>query len=351
MNQQPQTTNDPDQPHPGGARAFVLPTWATAGLIAGLWTVLVLSSLAWNFFHMRAGIDDLARTQARMAFEKDLIYRRWSASLGGVYALVTPHTAPNPHLQAPERDLTTPRGRELTLINPAYMTRLVHELGRREMGLQGHITSLKPLRPENAPDPWEAQALGEFEAGIKEASLRVELEGRPYLRFMGPLTYDKPCQACHAGQGYEPGQVMGGISVAVPLGPLLATTSHHQRLMFLTHGLLWFLGLLGLVLAFRGMERRQRARLLAEEDREKALAELRQALEQVRALKGLLPICASCKRIRDEQGRWQGLEAYISQHSEASFSHGICPQCAQRLYPNLVGRGQAPAPDQEEGQP
>ncbi|MBI4798226.1 MAG: DUF3365 domain-containing protein [Desulfarculus sp.] len=340
-----QAANSRDQPHPDGARASTLPTWAMAGLIAGLWTVLVLASLTWNFFQMRAELDDLARTQANMAFEKDLIYRRWSASLGGVYARVTPGTPPNPYLQVPERDLTTPGGRELTLVNPAYMTRLVHELGRREMGMQGHITSLKPLRPENAPDPWEAQSLKEFAAGKQVASLRVEMEGHPFLRFMRPLHYEKPCQTCHARQGYELGQVMGGISVAVPLGPLLAATRHHENLMALSHGLLWSLGVVGLVLAFRGLDRRQQARLRAEEKREQTLAELRQALEQVRALKGLLPICASCKRIRDEQGRWQGLEAYISQHSEASFSHGICPQCAQRLYPDLA------APAQGEDQP
>lgn len=347
MSQETKPASGPEQPRPGGARAKTLGTWVWAGLIAVLWTALAGLSLAWNFFQMGAELEDLARTQANMAFEKDLIYRRWSASLGGLYAPVTPLTPPNPHLRVPERDLTTPGGRELTLINPAYMTRLVHELGRRELGLRGHITSLRPLRPENAPDPWEAQALEQFATGHKQASGRAEMEGRPYLRFMRPLHYEKVCQGCHAAQGYELGQVMGGISVAVPLEPLLAVTSHHQRLMALTHGLLWGLGMLGLVLAFRGLQRRQQARLRAESDREQTLVRLRQALEQVRALKGLLPICASCRRIRDQQGRWQGLEAYISQHSEASFSHGICPQCAQKLYPDLVRPGQAPAPGQE----
>jgi len=55
-------------------------------------------------------------------------------------------------------------------------------------------------------------------------------------------------------------------------------------------------------------------------------------------LHGLLPICASCKKIRDEKGNWQALESYISGHSEAEFSHSICPTCAQSLYPDFVAK-------------
>jgi hypothetical protein len=55
----------------------------------------------------------------------------------------------------------------------------------------------------------------------------------------------------------------------------------------------------------------------------------------VRILSGLLPICASCKRIRDDQGYWSQIEHYLGQHTEAEFSHGICPECASRLYPDF----------------
>ena len=64
-------------------------------------------------------------------------------------------------------------------------------------------------------------------------------------------------------------------------------------------------------------------------------AELQQAMQQVRQLSGLLPICASCKRIRDAQGDWHQLESYIRDHSEADFSHGICPDCGKTLYGDL----------------
>ncbi|RPI35008.1 MAG: PAS domain S-box protein [Nitrospiraceae bacterium] len=70
----------------------------------------------------------------------------------------------------------------------------------------------------------------------------------------------------------------------------------------------------------------------AESEREKLIAELRDAFAKVRLLGGLLPICASCKRIRDDKGYWKQIEEYIRSHSEADFTHGICPECMQKLY-------------------
>jgi hypothetical protein len=72
-----------------------------------------------------------------------------------------------------------------------------------------------------------------------------------------------------------------------------------------------------------------------EEERDKLIADLKKALSEVRLLSGLLPICASCKKIRDDKGYWNQIEAYIKEHSSADFSHSICPECAKRLYPEL----------------
>jgi len=73
----------------------------------------------------------------------------------------------------------------------------------------------------------------------------------------------------------------------------------------------------------------------AEEEREKLIHELQDALAKVKTLGGLLPICSSCKRIRDDKGYWTQIEAYIRDHSEADFSHGICPECVKKLYPDM----------------
>ena len=72
---------------------------------------------------------------------------------------------------------------------------------------------------------------------------------------------------------------------------------------------------------------------LAEEEKEKLIIDMRNALSKVKQLSGFLPICASCKKIRDDQGYWNQIESYIRDHSEAEFSHGICPECAKKLYP------------------
>lgn len=66
----------------------------------------------------------------------------------------------------------------------------------------------------------------------------------------------------------------------------------------------------------------------------KLIKELTEALDSIKVLKGLLPICASCKKIRDDKGSWVYMENYIMQHSEAKFSHGVCDECAKKLYPS-----------------
>jgi len=71
----------------------------------------------------------------------------------------------------------------------------------------------------------------------------------------------------------------------------------------------------------------------AEEEKERLITELQSALAQVKQLSGLLPICANCKKIRDDTGYWQQIEVYVRDHSEADFSHGICPDCMEKLYP------------------
>lgn len=84
----------------------------------------------------------------------------------------------------------------------------------------------------------------------------------------------------------------------------------------------------------QGVARDITERKRMEEEREKLIVELKEALFRIKTLSGLLPICSSCKRIRNEEGRWEPLEDYIRKHSEAEFSHTICPQCAKKTYPN-----------------
>ena len=86
----------------------------------------------------------------------------------------------------------------------------------------------------------------------------------------------------------------------------------------------------GRIWSFRDITKRKHA----EEEREKLILELQDALADVKMLSGLVPICANCKKIRDDQGYWTQIESYIQDRSNAKFSHSICPDCAAKLYPN-----------------
>lgn len=70
-----------------------------------------------------------------------------------------------------------------------------------------------------------------------------------------------------------------------------------------------------------------------EKERDKLIRELQNALAEIRTLKGIIPICSSCKKIRNDIGHWEQMEVYVSRHSAAEFSHSICPDCAKRIYP------------------
>ncbi len=241
-------------------------TWA----LVVVWTVAVATSLVWNVTQIEQNTVEGARLQARTAYEKDLMYRYWIAKHGGVYVPVTEETQPSPYLShLPERDITTPSGRLLTLVVPAYITRQVHELGRVQYGLRGHITSPNPIRPENAPDPWETRALQAFERGETEVNSVEEIEGEEYMRLMSPLITEKACLNCHADQGYLEGAIMGGISVSIPM-KLWAITRIHIFTMALAHSLLWLIGLGGLVLGGRRLGQSEWKRRMEEKLRHSA---------------------------------------------------------------------------------
>ncbi len=212
------------------------------------WTIILGASLAWNIYTHNRTVEDQARIIARTAFEKDVLYRSWNSGHGGVYVHITSDSQPNPYLKdLPDRDLTTTTGSQLTMINPAYMTRQVFDLQEKDMGVIGHITSLKPIRPANAADEWETKALTEFETGAKEISAITRLEDQSYLRLIKPLMVEEKCLKCHASQGYSIGQIRGGISETVPLAPLATAGQSALRSLIYGHIGIWLIGILGIL--------------------------------------------------------------------------------------------------------
>lgn len=308
-------------------------TW----ILIGVWTVLLTISLIWNIYQTKRMTLEEAYIQAKISFDKDVLFRRWNAIHGGVYANITEETPPNTYLSdLPERDLKTPSGRSLTLINPAYMTRQVYELQEKESKVRGHITSLRPVRPENTPDPWEKKALESFEQGQTEASSIQKIEGKEYMRLMRPLVTEKSCLGCHATHGYREGEIRGGISTSVPMEPLWNIMKSRIQTLSVTHIFLWVIGLVAIFVGMGHLKRNDLKRRMVEEEREKLVNELQESLTKVKKLSGLLPICSSCKKIRDDKGYWNQVESYIRNYSEVEFTHGICPDCLRKLYPDFV---------------
>lgn len=225
------------------------------GLAMG-WTLVIILLLTVNVFHERKQSLETARAQARSNYQRDVIYRRWAAEHGGVYVRIAPGTRPNPYIEIPDRDITTTKGDRLTLVNPAYMTRLVFDLSAKTYDVKGHITSMRPVRPENRPDSWEKTAFAAFARGDKEVSSIEEMTGESYLRLMRPLVADKDCLICHGKDGYREGDIRGGISVAVPMKPLLEISRQNMVLFGGSLVILWLAGLGGI---FTGAAYLQRA--------------------------------------------------------------------------------------------
>lgn len=237
--------------------------YGTALIILG--TVIILASLFWNIAETWETAKEYARIEAVSSYNKDLVYRRWIINNGGVYAFVSKNTPPNPYLaHVRERDITTPSGRTLTLINSSYMTRQVFDLSAATYGVRGRISSLRPLNPQNTPDAWERASLLLFKKGAHETGEVVILDRKPHYRYMRPFIGDEYCIKCHGIQGYRPGDIMGGISTAVPMEPYYAVARSKSTDIFLGHALIWLFGCMGIVIGTRAISRQTARRDSAE---------------------------------------------------------------------------------------
>jgi len=255
-----------------------------SALALAVWTVMLGGFLYYDIDLARSHMEELARKEARANFNKDQAFRLWATKHGGVYVPRNQRTPANPALaHVPERDIQTPSGRQLTLMNPAYMLRqLMTEFGEL-YGVKGRITSFKLLNPVNAPDAWEAEAMHQFERGAKEVFEFTEMDGQPYLRLMGAMEVKEGCLKCHGFQGYKVGDVRGGVGVAVPMRPYLEQLAEDTRQKAVTFGAIWAAGLVGLgilyVLARKRLLEKAAAEALVQRQHEaieKANAELTQ---------------------------------------------------------------------------
>ena len=243
-------------------------TYRQAAFAMFVWTVVVIASLAWGAYGHRHEVLNIAYQNAITTITKDIAFRDWVASHGGVYVVPTEQTPSNPYLHfLPERDVVTTTGKKLTLMNPAYVLREAQSLYKGEHGESAHITSLNPVNPNNAPDEWEKLVLARFERGEREIKEVTQTDGVQLLRVIRALKVDEVCMKCHAHQGYKVGDIRGGISAIVPLKPLFDIEARSIRDLSMSHGIIWLLGLAGIG-AYNFVRRREIGRISRQQELE-----------------------------------------------------------------------------------
>jgi PAS domain S-box-containing protein len=233
--------------------------------IALFWTALILALGYWEILDNKADSMENAYLLTKVGFDKDVLYRRWATNHGGLYAPVTEQTQPNPYLsEISERDISTPSGKKLTLVNPAYMSRQVYELEKENSEVISHLTSLKPIRPENKPDEWETKALQSFEKGINEVFSIDSINGRAYFRYMQAFYIEQGCLKCHEKDGYKLNEIRGGISVSYPKDKINAISESNINSHLLILLVLWFLGICIIIIGYFRLRKSDFNRRMAE---------------------------------------------------------------------------------------
>lgn len=265
-----------------------------------IWSCLILLSYTWNIHENYRGLYSKALVEAKTIFQHNLAYRRWNSMFGGVYAPVTAVNTPNPYVVGPQRDLMTMEGVQLTMINPFRMTKQAYDLMKLhspELAVLNRTVSLNPLNSDNFPDEWERKALIAFEEGKGEVSEITTIEGHPYLRLLSPYVTEERCLKCHAHQGYDIGDVRGGMSIAVPMQPYYDAAESSRRIIGTTHLIIWLLGSMAIMLFSNGL-RRYKAAIAKNEEKFRIVSEFAYNFEYwIDKEKKLAFISPSCERI------------------------------------------------------
>jgi len=192
----------------------------------------------------------VATAEARVNFTNFTI-QRWISAHSDTYIPVMEQTAaatPSEPGVASESFSTT--GKQMTLMNAAFMIRQVIAHHPQTAGVISKLTSLTHLSPEATPDGWEKTALLAFKNGGREVLDISRIDGEPYLRLMRPIPAESQCLSCHGG-GIEPfAQNLGGASISVPMQPYWESWHKQVFKAVISFALLWLIGLAGLSLFY-----------------------------------------------------------------------------------------------------
>lgn len=225
-------------------------------LLAIGWSLVIASAVVFYLWSNQQQTIETVKTRARTLLERDMLYRSWGLTKNGIYVRVSEVSQPNPNLAfLPYRDVPHPDGGTLTMMTPSNVIQQAFGISNKHGDTLSKITSLRVVNASNKPDRWEQEALLKFEEGAQEVSAVTLLNGKRYVRAMRPFVTEKKCLKCHGMQGYEIGDVRGGISVAIPLDPAMAAAIRFDVGIVSLLAVLWLFGLSGLFLQGRRLVR------------------------------------------------------------------------------------------------
>jgi diguanylate cyclase (GGDEF)-like protein len=208
-----------------------------------IWIMSLSGSLYWNVIQLEKSTETEYLKTARAFVQQVLITRTWNALHGGVYLRVSDSVQPNPFLQVSNKNIETSEGIRLTLINPAFMTRMIAEIASGQGHIKFHMTSLKPINPDNESAPWEKAALQSFEKNqLTEFYFLRHVDNEELFNFMVPLITKETCLQCHEKQGYRKGEIRGGISVTFPIQRKNINSLIFSHLLILLAGMILIAG-------------------------------------------------------------------------------------------------------------
>ena len=234
-------------------------------IISIIWLIITVASGIWNYSVIETNSNLVVKKQAQSFFKEIQTTRAWNAGHGGVYVSISDKTKPNPYLNVPNREIYIDSlNIALTKVNPAFMTRQISDIAKKQNDITFHITSLKPIRPQNKADKWETIQLTNFEKG--EIEVIEYFKKDTIYRYMAPLLVKKSCLRCHAKQGYKLGDIRGGISVTIKGQRFLETISSQQINIAVFHILFFFIGFAG-ILAFQNFAQKQLKKLKLEKQK------------------------------------------------------------------------------------
>jgi diguanylate cyclase (GGDEF)-like protein len=220
-------------------------------ILAG-WTIVLGFSLGWNLINERRESNVITEAIITTNLNEDLVFFRWVSKFGGVYVTNPNNSRDNPSLIDPSTPvLTTYEGKTLSLINPTNMTEQINALQKVSSGVESHLIGLTFGSSTSVPDEWEKQAFQALLQGKSQVSDIQTVNGIEVIRLMRPLKAEESCMACQTSNNFKIGQIVGAISVSMPLQPFTDSEARQEKTTIIAHLALYLLGLV--ILFFSSM--------------------------------------------------------------------------------------------------